>query len=51
MKAMGNLHAGLKNRSPKACDASTSLPGKSIDKDSVRSKVAATPRTLGPRTA
>lgn len=42
---------GLKNRSPSSTDASTRLPGKNIDKDAVRSGVAKTPKTLGPRNA
>lgn len=48
---MKNMHEGMKNKSPKACDASMKLPGKSIDKDAMRSKTAPTPRTLGPRDA
>lgn len=46
-----NLHKGLTNRSPKACDKSMSLPGKSIDNDSVRTAVAPNQKTLGPRDA
>lgn len=46
-----NLLQGMKNRSPSATDASTRLPAKNIDKDAVRSSVAKTPRTLGPRNA
>lgn len=49
--AKGNLHEGMKNRSPASYDKSMALPGKSIDKDPVRSGVASTPKTLGPRTA
>lgn len=46
-----NLHKGMTNRSAKASDASTRLPGKNIDQDATRSGVAKTPRTLGPRNA
>ncbi len=46
------LHDGLKNQSPSASDASTKLPkGPSVNSDATRSGVAATPKTLGPRTA
>lgn len=51
MKSGGNMHAGMRNKSPSASDKSTQLPGKSIDKDPTRSGTAATPKTLGPRTA
>lgn len=47
----GDLHAGMKNRSPEPVDASMKLPGKNIDMDSTRSKVAPQPKELGPRTA
>jgi hypothetical protein len=46
-----NLHKGMTNRSPKATDASTRLPGKNIDSDATRGSTAKTPRTLGPRNA
>lgn len=42
---------GMTNKSPKATDASTRLPPKNIDSDAVRSGVASSPKTLGPRTA
>jgi hypothetical protein len=48
---------GLKNRSPKAQDASTKpnspMGGgvKSVNADATRSSVARTPRSLGPRVA
>ena len=46
-----NLHAGMKNRSPMASDASTKPHPEGINKDPVRTSVAPSPRTLGPRTA
>jgi hypothetical protein len=43
---------GLKDRSPEACDKSCELPkGPSVNEDAVRSSVAETPPTLGPRNA
>lgn len=46
------LHEGLKNRSPKFPDSSMGTKGgKSVDRDTTRSSTAATPRSLGPRTA
>ncbi len=49
MKA--DLHSGMKTRNPPASDKSTRLPGHSIDSEATRKGVAATPPTLGPRTA
>lgn len=50
-KATTNLKDGLKNRSPKASDASTKYSGGSVNNDTTRSSVAPTPKSLGPRTA
>lgn len=47
----GDLLKGLSRKNPSASDKSTSLPGKNIDSDAVRSGVAPTPKTLGPRSA
>ena len=47
-----SLHGGLKNRSPKFPDSSMGTKGgKSVDSDTTRSSTAATPKSLGPRTA
>lgn len=49
---MGYLMKGLTNSAPKATDKSTTLPkGPSVDQGAVRSSVAPTPKTLGPREA
>lgn len=48
---MTKLHEGMKNTSPKACDASTVIKGGSVNSEPVRSGTAPTPSTLGPRTA
>ena len=45
-----NLHAGMKNRSPMASDASTKPHPEGINNDPLRTSVAPSPRTLGPRT-
>jgi hypothetical protein len=50
-KHKGNMLEGLVNKSPKASDASMVPPRGSVNDDAVRSGVAATPRTLGPRDA
>ncbi len=42
---------GMTNNSPKVPDASMTPKGGSVDTDAVRSGVAPTPKTLGPRTA
>lgn len=43
---------GMKDQSPSATDKSTELPkGPSVDADAVRTSVAETPPTLGPRNA
>lgn len=42
---------GLKNMSPPARDASFKAPAGRVDDSPVRSGVAKTPKTLGPRTA
>ena len=50
----GNLHEGLKTRSPPVNDKSRSPIGSkypTVDTGAVRDGVAATPPTLGPRTA
>lgn len=49
----GGLHDGLKNKSPKAVDASHSqfITSRSVNDEATRSGVASTPKTLGPRTA
>jgi len=47
-----DLHAGLSNKAAKWPDASAGMKGgKSVDDDTTRSSVAATPKTLGPRSA
>jgi hypothetical protein len=47
----GGLKEGLKNMSPKACDASTKLPTKtSVNSDATRSSVAKS-HSIGPREA
>jgi hypothetical protein len=47
-----SLHSGLKTKAPKAIDKSYNLyGGGSVNKDTTRSSTAATPKTLGPRTA
>lgn len=46
-----DLHSGLKTRNPSATDKSTRLPGDNINSEATRTKTAATPPTLGPRTA
>lgn len=51
MAATTDLHEGLKDRSPKAVDASMKLKGGSVNDEPTRSSVAATPPTLGPREA
>lgn len=48
--AHSKLHKGLTNKSVKASDASTKLPGKNIDKDAVRSSVGKG-RGVGSRSA
>jgi len=45
------LHQGLKNRSPSCTDKSMTPPSGKVNSDPVRSGVAKTPKTLGPRTA
>lgn len=47
----GNMLSGLTNKSPKSHDASTVPPKGSVNEGAVRSGVAPTPRTLGPRDA
>ena len=47
----GDLLSGMKTRNPSASDKSTRLPGDNINSEAVRTKTAATPPTLGPRTA
>jgi len=50
----GGLHKGLKTHNPKAEDASRREIGKghpTVNEGAVRKDVAATPPTLGPRTA
>lgn len=47
----GNMHMGMTNHSPKSADASTVPPKGSVNEGAVRSGVAPTPRTLGPRDA
>lgn len=42
---------GLTNKAPAPVDASMKLPGKNINEGATRDGVAATPKTLGPRTA
>lgn len=51
MKSKGSILAGMKNHSPKAVDASMTPPKGRVDQDALRSGVAPTPRTLGPRDA
>lgn len=48
---MTQLHKGLKNRSASATDKSTHPKGGAIGKNPVRTSVAKSPGTLGPRTA
>ena len=51
-KVTTDIHAGLKNRSPKWPDASTKVKGAgSVSNDTTRSTVAKSPKSLGPRTA
>jgi hypothetical protein len=56
-KATIGVHAGLKSRAAKWPDASINpsktagISPKGVGSDSTRSSVAATPKTLGPRTA
>lgn len=46
------IHKGLTDKGPKQCDASTTFPKvASVNHDAVRTHVAKTPKTLGPRTA
>lgn len=51
MKSSGSLLQGMKNRSPMASDASTKPHPEGVNKDTTRSAVASTPKTLGPRVA
>ena len=52
MAMTANLHDGLKKTMPKPDDASTKLKGPSVNAEATRGKkAAATPKTLGPRTA
>jgi hypothetical protein len=46
-----SLHKGMKNRSPSSSDSSTTCKGGSVSSEPTRKNVAATPKTLGPRTA
>lgn len=48
--AKGNLHEGMKNRSPSG-DSGMRPPSSSVNSGAVRKGVAPTPRTLGPREA
>lgn len=50
-KGSSKMQAGMTNKSPKSCDASTTLKGGSVDEGAVRTGTAKTPPTLGPRTA
>ncbi len=47
----GNLHGGLTNRNPKPPVDEVKPKGASVDSDATRSGTAATPKSLGPRTA
>ncbi len=47
----GFLHKGLKRHSPPGVDSSMRPPRGSVDDGAVRTSVAKTPRTLGPRNA
>lgn len=49
-KSGQSMHAGMKNRSPSASDASTKVKGGSVNADATRSATAKG-HTLGPRTA
>lgn len=46
-----SLKKGLKNCSPKAADASTKMPTKSVNADATRKSVAKATNNLGPREA
>jgi hypothetical protein len=48
----GILKDGLKNNSPKACDASTKLPTTTkVDSDTTRTSVGKATNNIGPREA
>jgi hypothetical protein len=55
--AKGNMHDGMKNRSPKDCDKSmkeghfVGPKAGSVNSEPTRKGTAPTPKTLGPRTA
>lgn len=45
------LKEGLKNMSPKSCDASTTLPKTSVNSDATRTSVGKATNNIGPREA
>jgi len=49
--AVTDLKKGLVNRSPEASDASTKLKGGDLNANAIRTSVAPTPKSLGPRQA
>ena len=46
-----NMHAGMKDRSPSAVDASMKLGKESVNSEATRSETAPQQATIGPRTA
>jgi hypothetical protein len=47
----GSIHAGMTKKTPSFEDASTKLKGRSVDAGATRKSTAASPKSLGPRTA
>lgn len=48
---MGDMHKGMKTKSPPAMDASRAAPKQNINKDATRSSTAKNQASLGPRSA